>query len=287
MKSHRAFTLIELLVVISIIALLIAILLPALGAARRTAQAMQSNTQLRGIQQGITIYAQSNKNLYPGMLERNVQNPNISLVDAPDIPNYNVTFPTTAGMAGGDVPARYIICLRDDAFSPDYLISPFEINTNIQPWEENVVYNGDSLFYSYALPRIVRSATEMSPGRSLEWEANANASAVVVSDRLYRNGTASPIASPGDASTHYSLQSTDTPGSWTGGVTFNDNHTESYKSSEIDNQLSYGGIKTDGPDNIFSAAKVGNQRITDTRDDNQHNAQQIVRRFDGTMTPTD
>ena len=63
----RAFTLIELLVVISIIALLIGILLPALGAARRTARQMQNSTQIRGIHTGIVLFAQGNNSYYPGM----------------------------------------------------------------------------------------------------------------------------------------------------------------------------------------------------------------------------
>jgi len=60
------FTLIELLVVISIIALLIGILLPALGAARRSAQAAVCLGHERGLGQAVAGYATDERNFLPG-----------------------------------------------------------------------------------------------------------------------------------------------------------------------------------------------------------------------------
>lgn len=60
-----AFTLIELLVVISIVALLISLLLPALRQARETAKAAECLTVQRSLSQALLVYATDHKNLMP------------------------------------------------------------------------------------------------------------------------------------------------------------------------------------------------------------------------------
>lgn len=62
--ERHAFTLIELLVVISIIALLIGILLPALGQARSAARSLVDQSQLRSIGQSQSFYMSSNDDQY-------------------------------------------------------------------------------------------------------------------------------------------------------------------------------------------------------------------------------
>ena len=67
-KARRpavGFTLIELLVVISIIALLIGILMPSLGSARRSARSIQCASNLKQVAIALEIYGNENKDFYP------------------------------------------------------------------------------------------------------------------------------------------------------------------------------------------------------------------------------
>ena len=64
-NASHAFTLIELLVVISIISLLISILLPALGAARKSAQSVKCLANLKQVGFTLLAYAGDNRETLP------------------------------------------------------------------------------------------------------------------------------------------------------------------------------------------------------------------------------
>jgi len=64
-KNQRGFTLVELLVVIGIIALLIAILMPALSRAREAAKGVQCLSNLRQIGVAVSMYVQASKGWLP------------------------------------------------------------------------------------------------------------------------------------------------------------------------------------------------------------------------------
>ena len=65
MKKLKGFTLIELLVVISIIALLLAILMPALGMVKQKAKMVVCKTRQRGILTALNVYLADNYNKLP------------------------------------------------------------------------------------------------------------------------------------------------------------------------------------------------------------------------------
>lgn len=116
MKTNRkAFTLIELLVVIAIIALLIGILLPALGKARASARQLKCQTQVRGIHQGMVLFASNNGDNYPIPTEYDRGNTTLTATSFKNLP--------------GDVLS---ILIYSGFFSPELCVSPAEQSGQIR-----------------------------------------------------------------------------------------------------------------------------------------------------------
>ncbi|MGC9261797.1 MAG: prepilin-type N-terminal cleavage/methylation domain-containing protein, partial [Phycisphaerae bacterium] len=121
MKRRNAFTLVELLVVISIIALLIALLLPALARARQLAVRIQGASNMRQIGIALHEYANVYRGQYPLACISNFNFANSNLASSP----YNELYQPLAGLY-----ALYVSSFGNAANQPLTSVQPGILSPN-------------------------------------------------------------------------------------------------------------------------------------------------------------
>lgn len=149
---QNSFNVVGLAIALFVVIVAVALLIPAINAARHTDTRRPRSSQLRGIHQGLVTYSNSNKNWYPGM------NPDGTPLDL-------------------RVEHRFQILIKGDYITPEYAISPSETEP-LTGWEDRKTHltKGN---YSYAMLQIPEAET----GRHSEWHITLNSQAIVLSDR--------------------------------------------------------------------------------------------------------
>ena len=135
-NTRKGFTLIELLVVISIIALLIGILLPALQRARRNAGALRDGAQLKQIHTSLVTWATSNSGRYPVPQFQDGQ----GYTEGQEITGPGQSDPKA--YEKDRTGAIFSLLIFNQLLTPEVCVSPNEVNGAIQVKDD----------YTYRLP---------------------------------------------------------------------------------------------------------------------------------------
>ena len=235
-NRKRGFTLIELLVVIAIIALLIGILLPALGRARAQAKFIKCSTQIKQINLAWILWAQDYANTYPTPEK-------LSEETADKCPQ--------TGNSSANINSMMIFA---NFYSPGIVVDPSEANGFVGEMSDYDYGTGsgsnldpeDAWDFNFWCD-IEKAGANNRPGSNVsyansgvygarfnkEWADSLNSSFAVIGDRGPEDGDPEP------KSISYLTHGSRTV--WTGNIGYNDGHV-----ANLNEQL---GLE-DGPDDF-------------------------------------
>ena len=258
MQRPAGFTLLEVAVLLTVLVIAVALVIPLGGSCGRSSRFLNNSTQLRGIQQGLVIYAQGNKigggkGYFPGLM------PAGEVYDAANyssFPGPTDDYHGTEG-SGIGVSDRFALLLNRDSFTPDYAISPFD---NLQPAKpgDQLVTDDATGNVSYAMLSIAGdpAVDPTVKARRDEWSETLSPDAIVVSDRLVGNvasGMRSVITGKATSRNQWGCARSYYPSNnWMGGIVRNDGSTETLMTHEA-TDTKYGRRSKSELDHLFVA----------------------------------
>ena len=264
---HAGLTVVDVVILCVVLLLLAGLLLPMLNPGKRMHPTLQNSTQLRGIHQGMFIFAQSNKiggrdGFYPGL---DAQGRSIPVADAipaedlaasADVPGY-ATEPLDHVLRGemnttqtqGLITRVFAELAAGDfipAGSTSYFINPEDrVKTQYEPGEGKAFTAANVSYTVLDLSRHDGEAYPLMP----EWKESINTHAIILADRSIGDGSA--------PATRSSVWTEPRSGRWRGSVCRNDGSTsfEAEPGGE-DLGLRYGDLNFENGDtlNFFSDA---------------------------------
>jgi type II secretory pathway pseudopilin PulG len=245
-------TLVEMLVVLAIVAVVVALLLPTLSAARNSARKLLNTSNLRNIQQATVVFGHDHQQRYPGLKSKTTRSAEQAFYNRSEFIDRFAEAPDQWAGPSFHTGARFFSLLANGYLSADLLISPVEPDGGVRRWEPGRAYGLTDSFYSYALPSLqTRDNTPRTPylaeGRIGEWQVTASPHAVTISDRGIPRSDRTRLRSAEPAS----VASLWSNRGWAGTVIHNDGHG-SFRTSPVLGQTRHAQWQSEA-DHLFLA----------------------------------